>query len=113
MTVESNIAIRKAAEDVVVLAHSEGGFDSRFWEIIRDHALRYAPMAEKVQPVRPMSDSEARTFGRTVVNFGVHRDKCYDDVPLDYLEWLADRNIEILRYIRSRRIKAEREEHEE
>lgn len=60
-----------------------------------------------------MTDEQARAFGRQVVNFGVHRDKCYDDVPLEYLEWLVDENTALARYIRSRRIKAEQDEEEE
>lgn len=107
MSVEENIRLRKAAETIIALATEEGGTSERFWSIIRDTALVCAPLPEKIEPVRPMSDDDARMFGRSVVSFGVHRDKCYDDVPLEYLEWLADRNTEILRYIRSRRIRAE------
>lgn len=109
MSVEENIRLRRAAEAIIALAAEEGGTSERFWSIIRDTALVCAPIPERIEPVRPMGDDEARKFGRSAVNFGVHRDKCYDDVPLEYLEWLADRNIEVLRYIRSRRIKAERE----
>lgn len=107
MSVEENIRLRKSAEAIIALATDEGGTSERFWSIIRDTALVCAPLPDRIEPVRPMRDDEARKFGRTVVNFGLHRDKCYDDVPLEYLEWLADRNIEILRYIRSRRIRAE------
>jgi hypothetical protein len=110
MSVEENIGMRKAAHAILELACDEGGISVRFWEIIRDHALKFAPLKEKQQQFRPMTDDEAKRFGRSVVNFGVHRDKCYDDVPLDYLEWLADRNVEVLRYIKSRRIRAEKEQ---
>ena len=108
MSVEENIGARQAAEAIIALAIDEYGHNDRFWSIIRDKALTFAPLPERIEPVRPMADDEARKFGRSVVNFGIHRDKCYDDVPLEYLEWIADKNLEVLQYIRSRRIKAER-----
>lgn len=59
-----------------------------------------------------MSDEEARRFGGQIITFGVHQSKRYDDVPLDYLEWLADQNAALVRYVRSRRVKAEQEDEE-
>lgn len=59
-----------------------------------------------------MSDEEARRFGGQIITFGVHQSKRYDDAPLDYLEWLADQNATLVRYVRSRRIKAEQEDGE-
>ncbi len=59
-----------------------------------------------------MSDDEARRFGGQIITFGVHQSKRYDDVPLDYLEWLADQNAALVRYVRSRRVKAEQEDEE-
>lgn len=108
MTLEHNIAMRKAAEELVRYATAEYGRDERFWEVLRNHAVSFAPLPpQPPATIEPLSDEDARRFGRRVLNFGVHRDKCYDDAPLDYLEWLADQNVQLIRYIRSRRVQAE------
>lgn len=57
---------------------------------------------------KAMTDEQAREFGRQSVSFGRHFGRRYDDVPLDYWEWLADENAKVQRYLRSRRIMAER-----
>jgi hypothetical protein len=31
----------------------------------------------------------------------------FDDIPISYLVWLADRNVQLVRYIRSRRVQSE------
>lgn len=56
-----------------------------------------------------MTDAQSQAFGRRVLNVGCHRDKTYDECPLDYIEWLAEQNAELTRYLRSRRIREERE----
>ena len=114
MTIEHNIAMRKAAEELVKYATSEHGRDERFWEVVRNHAVTFAPMPPTPpSPVEPLSDEAARTFGRQVINFGQYAHHRYDDVPLGYLEWLADRNIQLVRYIRSRRVQCEMTTREE
>lgn len=114
MTVEHNIAMRKAAEAVVELIAAEYDDDPRFWQVVRDHALKRAPMPPSPPAtVEPLSDEAARTFGRQVINFGQYAHQRYDDVPIRYLEWLADRNIQLVRYVRSRRVQSEMTTREE
>jgi hypothetical protein len=108
MTLEHNIAMRKAAEELVKYATTEYGRDERFWEVVRNHAVTFAPMPPSPPAtIEPLSDEAARAFGRQVINFGQYAHQRYDDVPLGYLEWLADRNIQLVRYIRSRRVQSE------
>ncbi len=109
MSVEENIKMKQAAETTLCLAIEVAGTNRRFWETIRDHALKFAPLPDEHEKFRPMTDEESKQFGHTLVSFGKHQGCHYDDVPLDYLEWLADRNVEVLRYIKSRRIKKEKE----
>lgn len=110
MTLDHNIAMRKAAEDLIELATTEYGRDERFWEVVRNHAVAFAPMPPSPpETIAPLSDEAARKFGRIVLSFGLHRGKRYDEVPLDYLEWLADSRTDLVRYIRSRRIQSEHE----
>lgn len=54
-----------------------------------------------------MSDDEARQYGRSVMEFGLHKGSRVDDVPLEYLTWLVSANAKMARYLRSRRIAAE------
>lgn len=108
MTVEHNIAMRRAAEALVELATEEYGRDERFWEVVRNHAVTFAPMPPTPpSPVEPLSDEDARKFGVKVLGFGCYRDQRYDEVPLEYLMWIADKNTQLVRYIRSRRVQSE------
>lgn len=106
-TIQRNIAMRQHAQTIIDLASTEAGQDQHFWSLIRDHAIQFAPMPQPKDSVRPMDDSEARGFGRRTLGFGVHRDKRYDEVPLEYLEWLADQNLALRRYLASRRVQRE------
>ena len=107
-TIEHNIAMRRAAEALVELATEEYGRDERFWEVVRNHALAIAPMPPSPPAtIEPLSDEAARTFGRRIIGFGKYACSRYDDAPMDYLEWLADQNVQLIRYIRSRRVQAE------
>lgn len=108
MSLEHNIAMREAAEAVVELATSDYGYDERFWVNLRNLVLKRAPMPPGLpSTVEPLSDEDARAFGHRLLGFGQYRDYRYDDVPLGYLEWLADQNIQLVRYIRSRRVQGE------
>ena len=114
MTLEHNIAMRKAAEALVELATEEYGRDERFWEVVRNHAVTFAPLAPTPPAtVEPLSDGAARTFGRRFIGFGKYAHSRYDDAPMDYLEWLADQNVQLVRYIRSRRVQSEMTTREE
>ena len=75
-----------------------------FWREMR----RQVKVKEKESSKTKMSDQKSREFGRRVVEFGKFRSQRYDDVPLDYLEWLADQGAELQLYLESRRVKAER-----
>ena len=96
---------REWAEDVLAeLTDASDAFLLGFWRRLK----RELPTQE-IDP-SAMTDEEAGEFGKSVVNFGkkylgwrVH------DVPLEHWEWLADANGNIQRYLRNRRIVAERE----
>jgi len=110
MTIEHNIAMRKAAEALVELATSEYGRDKRFWEVVRDHAIKCAPLPpapRNPSTIEPLSDEDARRYGRGQITFGQHAGMRFDDIPISYLVWLADRNVQLVRYIRSRRVQSE------
>ena len=77
-------------------------FAEGFWRAIRRHLPKPSPAT-----LGAMSDELARAFGNTRITFGKHEGEHYDDIPLDYLEWLNDVSAERARYLASRRIQAE------
>jgi hypothetical protein len=53
--------------------------------------------------IRPLSDSEGSKFARNPLTFGTYVDCSYEHVFLqdaDYLDWLADRGIELNRWLK-------------
>lgn len=63
----------------------------------------------------PMTDDEARLFGRFPVPYGEFRGRPVDDVPMDRLDWYADQTFgdQLRRYLASRRIKNEKRDEDE
>jgi hypothetical protein len=61
--------------------------------------------------VSPMTDAEAKLFGRQLCPFQAHRGEAWDDVDLGYVEWIADASLKTARklsgYLRSRRVRSE------
>ena len=61
----------------------------------------------------PMSDEQAKAYGKTQIQFGKYSGQEIDSVPLDYMIWLADQSRDTWRllhsYLNSPRIKAELE----
>ncbi len=80
-------------------------------------------LAELVEPWRvkkplnhpaalvPYTEAEAIAFEQEVITFGMHSGKRYADVPLEYLQWLADQSRQnfhcLWRYLKSERVKRE------
>lgn len=123
MTVSANILTRKEAEALVDLGKESCdslGLDARkFWSVVSAMATDLAGLTAEADACEErwrkrlggrMTDDEARKFGDRTVGFGKHADDRWDDVPLDYLEWLAEsqrEKLDILRYYESRRVQAE------
>jgi len=104
-TLKKRIEGRKWAEEVLgdLPADEQDPFRRGFMDRIK----RCFNVAELDS--RAMSNRESCDFGRQVITFGQHIGKIYDEVPLDYLDWLAEQNAKLVRYVRSRRIRDERE----
>ena len=100
---QDRIDSRELAEDHVAdLARMSEEFRHGWWRRIK----RELPVQE-IDP-KAMTDEEAKEFGCRFIEFGQHAGKQYDAVPLDYLEWLVDTKVTLQRYLRNRRIAAER-----
>ena len=118
-----NMRCRTAAEALVELGldvcRSEKLDPRAFWVVVATKAMDMAGVTKeyherhglgKTRKFSPMDDTESRYFGKKTIEFGIHLGKRYDEVPLLYLEWLAQRHqegMEVVRYIESRRVQAE------
>lgn len=101
-TVLGNIDGRKWAEAVIQdLDNNSTEFQAAFWRALGKH------LAPTDLDPKAMTDEEAKEFGQQTISFGKHNGETYDNIPIDYLEWLADRNLPLTRYLRSRRIRDE------
>ncbi len=73
-------------------------------------AARILPVTRD-DPLKPMDAAEAKRFGATTIEFGKHAGRRHDEVPADYLEWLADASREtwrnLTRYLKSERVRSE------
>jgi len=116
MTIEANIAARKAAHTIHDLARDEafnhqGQAAVHFWESLNGLVADVLPVTPaKTAPIPAMTDAEARQFGQTTMPFGKHSGQRVDEVPIDYLEWLdeqPDFRRDLNRYLRSERVSEE------
>jgi hypothetical protein len=96
------VAGSKWAEEVLgTLEGQSGRYVENFWRRMKKELP-----TQQLDP-KAMADEEAKLFGRELCTFGKHNGKNWDDVPLDYIEWLVDQNNKLQRYLRSRRIQEE------
>ena len=78
-----------------------------FWEVfaeeLKANDLLHAAVEEgKDEPYAAMTYEEAQKFGNKTCNFGIHRTKTYREIPYEYLAWLADQNVALLKYVKYR-----------
>jgi hypothetical protein len=109
-TIEQRVAAGKAAREVLALAENEGGTNVHFWEVLRDGCIARAPLptTEPTTSIRPMDDAAGTRYGREVMGFGVWVDCTYEHVYVcdaEYLRWLADKGMALLRWLRWRETK--------
>lgn len=109
-TLRARIAGSKlAAEALEMLAGEEPAYHQGFYRTI----VKALPPEHRPKPVttlRPMSDQESRAFGNTLVPFGQHQGARYDQIDLNYLDWIVQKNEELRRYVASRRVRTEDED---
>lgn len=69
-----------------------------------DFAQKIRELQGKAKPaptLLTMTAEQAARFGRERIAFGVHRGEPYEEVPRDYLEWLADEALKLQSYLRA------------
>lgn len=88
---QERIAARKAAEDFLSCAEPHGDV-THFWKVVRDFALRYAPLPEV--RLSPMTDLEVSQFEFEQIKFGKYVGEKIGNIPVNYLDWLVGQNDE-------------------
>ena len=107
-TIEHRVAMGKAARELIELADSMGGNDAHFWECMRDACTKRLPVLVAAPPttnIRPMDDHAGQQYGREVLGFGQYTFSTYEHVYAedpDYLRWMADKGMALLRWLRWR-----------
>jgi uncharacterized protein (DUF3820 family) len=120
MSIEDNVAARKEAASLVLLAREVVGTfpqaaHEAFWDELRKTAIEMLPTAPKVvQAVMPMTYEEAGVFGKTLMPFGEYRGTAIDDIALHRLQWYVEQDDsnfkrDLARYLASERIQQEQE----
>lgn len=97
---EDQIEGRKLAKEFTELAEDSS---HAFKRGIALHMRAYADSILGPIPteLRVMTNQEADSFGKTAIDFGVHKGTAFHDVPLFYLTWIADKSALIQAYLRS------------
>lgn len=116
-TIAANIKARYAAEVIADLIDEEAKVHGkRLWEQIMSIASAHVPPPRlRKEKTGPMTDGEAKLFGKQTIPFGEFAGTPVDSVPLDRLRWYADQRFvdELRRYLRSARIESEDGEDQE
>lgn len=116
MTVEENILMRETADEILDLIRSYEFSNLRFYDRLQngiaDIRSGYVPISETIEHVVvPVLD--AKKIGNQTIPFGQYSGKRFDDIPLDYLEWLSDSSRDLSSrldaYLKSKRIRSEYE----
>jgi len=107
-TILQRSAARDAARIVaeLVIAEAAGmpaAGQAAYWEELRKLLPREVVAPPVATPpataVEPFTDEQARHWGRTRIPFGKHEGTPIDEIPLDYLEHLAEPT-EFIRHLR-------------
>lgn len=113
-SIARNIELAKLATEaaslVIELAEESGANEPGFYDrvacILEAHGT---PKREpKTKPVK-MTDQQAKAFEQEIIAFGTHAGKPVSDVPLDWLQWIADQKFvdQVRLYLRSDRVQRE------
>jgi len=113
-TLKQRIIGRKEAEAAIELLRETSAKLSvaamlAFWNSIREFLDAKGPNQElQANGYGPMTDTEARDFGQTEMNFGKYAGHLMCDIPLGYLDWLLGKSetdsIRLKRYLANEKV---------
>ena len=114
MSIASNVTGRELGEQVFSLLSElirdedcDSESKARAWRVARDmidQVIGNEPdaLGRHSEARSAMSADEADVFGDRACPFKAHKGKPYDEVPADYLRWICDENVDLLRYVEFR-----------
>lgn len=85
--VGTRIAARKVAEDIFNLLEVPEDYGEDWAEALIEKLTELLPK----QPPKEIKSNKKipiSRLGTTIIEFGKHKGKTFDDIPLDYLNWL-------------------------
>ncbi len=89
---EGKILARKSARDsaseIIQLLEWPDGYGADFAEAFLEALRSKLPKRRTTEPTPEKPQPIAR-LGATVMPFGAHQGKSFDEVPLEYLDWLC------------------------
>lgn len=115
--IRDNIRIGQIADTIYMLACDEAETlqdpeqKTRFWKVLAALATDRVPKASPPSRDEPMTDEESRSFEGKRMLFGKYEGFPISQIPIEYLEWLADQKVfyvDVVRYLTSKRIATER-----
>ncbi len=114
-TILQRKAARETAHTAVELVLSEAAAlppEARavYWEEVRKLLPVATVHVGRPRGIEPFSDARAKAWGRTRIPFGQYEDTPVDELPLDYLEFLAEPSAfirDLRRYLASRLVQQE------
>lgn len=94
------IEYRKEVQELLKFV---GDKTPEFWEVFADE-IKQRDLLQSEEVINPeeFNDEEGNKFGETIVGFGVHASEKYNQVDLAYLEYIADKNIKLVKYVKWR-----------
>ncbi len=118
MSVEEKVDAGKSAKDVFSFAlHEAEGLSKEiskhFWTRLGTMINSKLKDATEAPEPKAITDDQARNLGKLVIPKGKHKGKTLNDIPIDYLEWVADNwtcqiGEAVRKYIESPGVRAER-----
>lgn len=99
--IEQRIEGRKTAEELFEeYCHGE---DPAWIEGFARACYAFAEKRLPRQPSEVMTTTEAKVFETEKLQFGKHSGEFIGDIPMSYLNWLADNNRPMIKYVDSQR----------
>ena len=96
--INRNIQVRKAVGLAIDILKDDGYTDE---ELVRAVLAWSGHKCPEANPLSTMTDVEAKSFASRMMPFGKYAFAKIGEVPRDYLEWLADENLQFQRYLRA------------
>ncbi len=97
---EDRIAGRKMGRDLFSLIKGGDAASRQYMESLIEELQRQNKLLHPAPPP-PENHTPITRLGSTIMPFGIHAGKSFDDVPLEYLDWLCRSQEDFYKTLRS------------